>query len=171
HVFGFSYPASWFQSLNSLFIIAFAPVFAWLWVKLGPREPSIPAKFVGGLVLVGAGFAVMAVAATRAESGVEVSGLWLTATYLLHTFGELCLSPVGLSAITKLAPARVASLMMGVWFLSISVGELIGGEFASLYTTFSPAQLFSTVAAFTIGLGLVLTLLVRPMSRLMGGVK
>ncbi|HLJ17903.1 MAG TPA: peptide MFS transporter [Bryobacteraceae bacterium] len=171
HIFGFSYPASWFQSLNSLFIIAFAPVFAWLWVKLGKREPSSPAKFTWGLVLVGAGFAVMAVAANRAASGIQVSGMWLTVTYLLHTFGELCLSPVGLSAITKLAPARVGSMMMGVWFLSVSVGEFIGGEFASLYETFSPAQLFWTVAGFTIGVGLLLVVLVKPMTRLMGGVK
>ena len=171
NVFGFSYPASWFQSLNSLFIIAFAPVFAWLWVKLGRREPSIPAKFIWGLLLVGAGFVVMAMAAGRAAMGVQVSGMWLTVTYLLHTFGELCLSPVGLSAITKLAPARIASMMMGVWFLSISVGEFIGGQFASVYETFSPEQLFWTVAAFTIGVGLLLIVLVKPMTRLMGGVK
>ncbi|MGH9666339.1 MAG: peptide MFS transporter [Bryobacteraceae bacterium] len=171
HFFGFSYPASWFQSLNSLFIIALAPVFAWLWVRLGKREPSSPAKFIWGLLLVGAGFVVMAVAAGRAATGAQVSGMWLTVTYLLHTLGELCLSPVGLSAITKLAPARVASMMMGVWFLSISVGEFIGGQFASVYETFSPEQLFWTVSAFTIGVGLLLILLVKPMTRLMCGVK
>ena len=170
HVFGYAFPSSWYQSLNSLFVIALAPVFAWLWVWLGKRDPSSPAKFSLALVLVGIGFVILALGALRAASGVQVSPLWLTVTYFFHTAGELCLSPVGLSATTKLAPARVASLMMGVWFLSISVGDYIGGRFASVYEKFSPSALFTTVAGFTIGLGLLLVLLVRPMKRLMGGV-
>jgi POT family proton-dependent oligopeptide transporter len=169
-VLGHPYPSSWFQSLNSLFVILLAPAFAWLWIRLGKREPSSPAKFALGLVLVGLGFVVVAVGALRGASGVPVSPLWLTATYFLHTCGELCLSPVGLSAMTKLAPARVASLMMGVWFLSDAVGNYIGGRVASFYESFSTASLFAVVAGFAIGVGIVLMLLVKPIKGLMGGV-
>jgi len=169
-VLGHPYPSSWFQSVNSLFVILLAPGFAWLWIRLGRREPSSPAKFALGLVLVGLGFVVVGIAALGAPPGVRVSPVWLTATYFLHTCGELCLSPVGLSAMTKLAPAKVASLMMGVWFLSGAVGNYIGGRVASIYEAFSTASLFATVAGFAIGLGVVLMLLVKPMKRLMGGV-
>ena len=124
--------ASYFQALNSIFIIALAPVFAWLWVKLARNEPSTTSKFSWGLVFVGLGFAILIPVA----GGTNVSPWWLTLTYLLHTIGELCLSPVGLSAMTKLAPARIAGLMMGVWFLSFSVGDFIGGRLASVYETF-----------------------------------
>jgi POT family proton-dependent oligopeptide transporter len=169
-VLGHPYPSSWFQSLNSLFVILLAPAFAWLWIRLGKREPSSPAKFALGLVLVGLGFVVVGVGALRGASGVPVSPLWLTATYFLHTCGELCLSPVGLSAMTKLAPAKVASLMMGVWFLSDAVGNYIGGRVASFYESFSTASLFAVVAGFAIGVGIVLMLLVKPIRGLMGGV-
>src|SRR4030095_5208996 len=110
-VMGWHYPSSWFQSMNSLFIWALAPIFAWLWIRMGRSEPSTPIKFSLGLIFVGAGFAILVVAARLAENGVQVSPLWLTVTYLLHTFGELCLSPVGLSAMTKLAPARIGGGM------------------------------------------------------------
>ena len=170
HLLGYAYPASWFQSVNSLFIIALAPVFAWLWVWLGPKEPSSPAKFSWGLIFVGLGFVVMVLASRRAQSGVQVSSLWLWLVYLLHTIGELCLSPVGLSAFTKLAPARVAGLMMGVWFLSTSIGDYLGGRVASFYESFSLPALFGTVAAFCIVLGLALAVLVKPMKKLMGGI-
>jgi len=170
HLFGYAYPSSWFQSINSLFIIALAPVLAWLWVRLDSKEPSSPAKFSLGLIFVGLGFVVMVIAARRAASGVQVSSLWLWLTYLLHTIGELCLSPVGLSAFTKLAPARVAGFMMGVWFLSTSIGDYIGGRMASLYESWSLPALFGAVAAFCIVLGLALALFVKPMKKLMGGV-
>src|SRR5439155_1070366 len=150
-------------------VIAAAPVFAWLWVWLGPREPSSPAKFAWGLLLVGLGFVVMVVGALRAQSGVQVSSVWLWLTYFLHTCGELCLSPVGLSAFTKLAPARVAGLMMGVWFLSTSIGDYVGGRVASFYESWSLPALFGGVAAFCIVLGLALAVFVKPMKRLMGG--
>jgi POT family proton-dependent oligopeptide transporter len=169
-ILGLAFPSTWFQSLNPLFIVLLAPGFAWLWIRLGRREPSTPVKFALGLLLVGAGFVVIAFAAARAASGVLVSPLWLIATYFLHTCGELCLSPVGLSAMTKLAPARVASLVMGAWFLSISVGDYIGGRFASVYGTLPPASLFAAVAAFTIAVGLALGVLAKPVERLMGGI-
>ena len=170
-VFGFSFPASWLQSFNAMFIIAFAPVFAWVWMKLGSREPSSPTKFVLGLLAAGAGFLVLVPAAGRAESGVLVSPLWLVAVYFLHTAGELCLSPVGLSAMTKLAPARVSGLLMGVWFLSISLGNYLGGRLASLYESLPLPRLFLIVAVFGIASGLILALFVRPTKKLMGGVK
>jgi proton-dependent oligopeptide transporter, POT family len=168
---GFDMPAPWYQSINALFIISLAPVFAWLWLKLGSREPSSPAKFAWGLVLVGLGFIVMIGGATIAETGVRVSPLWLLVTYLLHTMGELCLSPVGLSAMTKLAPARVAGLMMGVWFLSISVGNYMGGRLAAFYESLPLPWLFGAVGAFAVVAGLLLALFVKPIVRLMAGVR
>jgi POT family proton-dependent oligopeptide transporter len=165
--FGYDFPPSWFQSLNSLFLIIFAPVFAWIWFKLGKKDPSSPTKFTFGLILVAAGFAILVFAARQAEQGVAVSPLWLAATYLLHTFGELCLSPVGLSAMTKLAPARIAGLTMGVWFLATSVGNYLGGRMGGLYETFSLPGLFGAVALFAMGAAAVLALLIRPIRRML----
>jgi POT family proton-dependent oligopeptide transporter len=165
---GWSFPSSWFQSVNAVLIILLAPVFAWIWMRLGDREPSSPFKFSLGLLLVGAGFVVMLLAANTARDGVKVSPNWLLLTYLLHTCGELCLSPVGLSSMTKLAPARVSSLMMGVWFLGSSVGNFIGGRAASFYESFALPQLFGTVAVFGIIPGLIMLALARPISGLMG---
>ena len=167
---GFEFPASWFQSLNSLFIITLAPVFAWLWIRLGSREPSSPTKFSLGLVCAGLGFAVLVAPAASSANGAQVSPMWLVATYFLHTCGELLLSPVGLSAMTKLAPARVGGLLMGVWFLSISVGNYMGGRLASLYEALELPSLFGAVAGFAVAAALVLALFVKPMKRLMGGV-
>jgi POT family proton-dependent oligopeptide transporter len=170
-ILDWSFPSSWFQSFNALFIIMFAPVFAWLWVRLGSREPSSPVKFAFGLIGVGAGFALLLPAAQAAEGGALVSPLWLTATYLIHTFAELCLSPVGLSSMTKLAPARVAGLMMGVWFLGASVGNFIGGRLASFYEAWPLPNLFGVVAAFGIAFGVLLLIFSRPIKTWMGGVK
>jgi proton-dependent oligopeptide transporter, POT family len=169
-VLGWAFPSSYFQSLQPLFIITFAPVFAWVWIRLGRREPSSPAKFALGLLFVGAGFAIFVVAAGLAADGVKVSPFWLVITYLLHTFGELCLSPVGLSATTKLAPARVVGLMMGVFYLAISVGNFIGGRLASLYGSMPLPNLFAAIAAVGVGTGLVVFALTPPIKRLMSGV-
>ena len=169
---GFSFPSSWFQSMNSLFVWSFAPVFAWLWISLGRRgaEPSTPIKFALSLIFVGGGFAILVVAARLAEGGVQVSPLWLVVVYLLHTFGELCLSPVGLSAMTKLAPARIAGLTMGVWFLATSVGNFIAGRLAGFYEAMPLPTLFTNIALFGIVSGLVLLPFVRPIKKLMGEV-
>ena len=166
-LFGMSFPTTWLLSLNSLFIIALAPAFAWLWVRLGSRDPSSPAKFVVGLLFAGLGFAILIVAARLASAGVKVSPLWLVATYFLHTIGELCLSPVGLSAMTRLAPARVAGLMMGVWFLAASVGNYLGGQMASLYESLSLPSLFGAVTGFALAAALLLALLVKPIARML----
>ncbi|MFD9452200.1 peptide MFS transporter [Streptomyces sp. NPDC059985] len=124
-VFGFDFPSSWFQSLNPLFVMALGPVFAWLWQWLArrDREPSTPAKFGVGLILVGLSFAVFLVALAAADGGAQVSPLWLALIFLIQTVGELCLSPVGLSATTKLAPEKYGSQMMGVWFLAVTAGD------------------------------------------------
>jgi proton-dependent oligopeptide transporter, POT family len=169
-ILGWTFPSSYFQSLQPLFIITFAAVFAWLWIRLGPREPSSPAKFGVGLVCVGAGFALLVIAAGLAENGLKVSPFWLVAVYLLHTFGELSLSPVGMSATTKLAPARVTGLMMGVWYLAISVGNFIGGRLASLYGSMPLPELFGAIAAVGIGAGILMFVLTPPIKRLMGEV-
>jgi POT family proton-dependent oligopeptide transporter len=170
-VFGISFPSSYFQSLNSIYIYALAPLLAWLWIKLGDRDLSIPTKFSIGLFGAGGGFLVMMFAAVAAAGGVKVSPAWLAVCYLIHTVGELCLSPVGLSAMTKLAPERIAGFMMGVWFLSISAGNFLGGRLSSLYESLPLPKLFGYVGGFGIAVGLLLLVLARPITRLMGGVK
>jgi POT family proton-dependent oligopeptide transporter len=167
-VLGYAYPSSWFQSMNSFFIFALAPVFAWLWVKMASKgtEPTSPAKFAFGLIFVGAGFAILLPPA-MSEPGKLVSPMWLTATYFLHTIGELVLSPVGLSAMTTLAPARIAGLMMGVWFLASSVGNFIGGRVAGFYESFALPSLFGAVAGFAVLSGLILLAFVPSMRKLM----
>ena len=169
-VMGWEFPASWFQSVNAFFIVALAPVFAWLWVALGKREPSSPAKFAIGLVLLGLGFLVLVWGTMMAASGEQISPAWLIVTYFLHTTGELCLSPVGLSTVTKLAPQRMVGQMMGVWFMSISLGSLIGGQIAGKFEVLPLPQLFGAVFLTTAGSGLVLLLFAKPIRRMMGGV-
>ena len=166
-IFGISYPASWLQSVNAALIILLAPVAGWVWIKLGSKDPSSPAKFSLGLFFLGAGFAVMILAASAASAGDKVSPLWLILTYLLHTVGELCLSPVGLSAMSKLAPARVTGLMMGVWFLATSVGNKIAGTVAGLYESFTLPTLFTAVTATALFAAVVMALLVGPIKRMM----
>jgi POT family proton-dependent oligopeptide transporter len=132
NLFGFEVPFEWLQVVNSFFVVALAPVFAWLWTSLASRgiTPSSPAKFSAGLLFAGIGFLIMVppVRAVVASGGVlKVSMMWLTASYILQTIGELSLSPVGLSSMTKLAPAKFGGQMMGVWFLAASLGNLIAG--------------------------------------------
>ena len=161
------FPASWFQSLNPLYIIALAPVFAWMWIKLGPKDPSSPAKFAAGLFLVGLGFVVLMIGSMVSETGVQVSPLWLVVAYLCHTLGELSLSPVGLSAMTKLAPARVASLMMGVWFTAAAVGNYMSGFLARFYEAMALPTLFGSVAVFAIAASIILAFFVKPIKRML----
>jgi POT family proton-dependent oligopeptide transporter len=166
-IFGWGFPASWLQSVNALMIIIFAPVFAWLWLSLGRRDPSSPAKFAIGLLFVGLGFLVMVGAARASASGQLVSPMWLVVTYFLHTVGELCLSPVGLSSMTKLAPDRVKGMMMGVWFLAASVGNLMAGQVVGYLESFSTATIFTAVAAFALVASLVMFALVGPIRRML----
>jgi POT family proton-dependent oligopeptide transporter len=170
-IFGYSFPASWFQSVQPIFVIALAPVFAWLWLAMGRREPSSPAKFSLGLLSGGLAFAILVPAAYLVVSGSKVAPYWLIGTYLLQTLGELCLSPVGLSDMTKLAPARAAGFMMGIWFLSTSIGNWLAGKAASLYSSMPLPTLFGSVAAFSIVAAVALAILIKPTVRLMQGVK
>jgi POT family proton-dependent oligopeptide transporter len=169
---GLSFPSSWLQSVQPLCVIVLAPVFAWLWLRLGPRQPSSPAKFALGLFFAGVAFLLLVPAGTLAQSGegVRVSPWWLFWAYFLSEVGELCLSPVGLSVVTKLSPARIVGLMMGVWFLSNAVGNKLAGWAAGFFSTMPLAELFGTVAMVMLVSALVLFAMVRPVRRLMGGI-
>lgn len=129
----FTVPASWFQSLNSIFVIVFAPVFAWLWIKLGRKEPSAPTKMALGLMLLAIGYFVIAVGVKDIGQGVRVSMIWLIGMYAFHTWGELCLSPIGLSLVNKLSPVKFASLLMAVWFLANAGSNVLAGKLSALY--------------------------------------
>ncbi|MBI3299142.1 MAG: peptide MFS transporter [Elusimicrobia bacterium] len=170
---GWSFPSSWYQSVNALLIIALAPAFSWLWGSLGKRNPSSPVKFAFGLLFVGLGFLVMAVAARfigTPEAKSLVSPNWLMLCYLLHTIGELTLSPVGLSLMTKLSPPRVVGMMMGVWFLAASLGNKIGGMAAGYFDTFPLPSLFGIVFLTTAATALLALILTKPIRKLMGDV-
>jgi POT family proton-dependent oligopeptide transporter len=169
-VFGLSFPSSWFQSVPPIFVILLAPMFAWLWLRLGPREPSVPAKFALGLFFMAMSFLVLVPAGAMAQSGagVRVSPWWLVVSYMVSELGELCLSPVGLSAVTKLAPVKIVGMMMGVWFLSNAFGNKLAGWAAGFFSTTPLVTLFGTVTAVLLAAALVMFALVRPMRRLMG---
>jgi POT family proton-dependent oligopeptide transporter len=145
-LFDFEVPASWFQSLNALFIVLFAPLFASFWVKQGDNELDSPKKFALGLLLLGVGFLCMMGAAIEYGYNGSSNMLWLVGAYLFHTFGELCLSPVGLSMVTKLAPLRLGSLMMGVWFLSSAVANKVGGFVGGYTEVYGAFEIFTGIA-------------------------
>ncbi|NCZ70773.1 MAG: MFS transporter [Actinobacteria bacterium] len=162
--------SSWFQSVNSLFILALAPLFAWLWVRLRERQPSIPMKFVWGLVFLGLSFALLVPAAQLTAAG-KVSPWWLIAVYFLQTVGELCLSPVGLSAMTKLAPAKLTGLVMGIWFLGTALGNKLAGVVAGEFNGKDPqalAHFFWQQALLVAGMTVLLLVLVPWVRRLTG---
>ncbi|MGA7723356.1 MAG: peptide MFS transporter [Ignavibacteriaceae bacterium] len=131
----YSVPASFFQSVNPVVLFIFAPAFAWLWTKLGNKgkEPSSPLKMSIGLMLLGLGYVVMAIGGNIVQTGIKVSPMWLVLAYSFHTFGELCLSPIGLSVVTKLSPAKFMSLLMGVWFLANAAANWLAGQLSTLY--------------------------------------
>src|SRR3989442_10435960 len=172
-VLGWTVPSSWFVAIQPLFVILLSGVFAWLWVRLGPREPSTPAKFSLGLLFAGLSFVLLLPAGAIAQrgGGALVSSLWLVGAYFLQVVGELCLSPVGNSAVTKLAPPRIVGMMMGVWFLSIAVGNKLAGWAAGFFDRLPLPQLFGAVALTTFVTAAILLLLTRPIQKLMGGVR
>jgi proton-dependent oligopeptide transporter, POT family len=175
---GFTVPATWFQSINSLFIILLAPVFAWVWVTLPKMglDLSSPAKFAAGLGVTAVGFLLMIFAANSvvASNGLlKVSAFWLIFSYLLQSIGELCISPVGLSSMTKLSPRRYVGQMMGIWFLAASVGNLIGGLVGGHVDPEKLDQMPQLFTYTTISLAVsavVLAILAIPISKMMRNV-
>jgi len=179
---GYTMPTSYFQSFNSTFLVIFAPLLAWLWLKMGKREPSTPAKMALGLILLGAGYLWIAWGVKTATGDQKVSMIWLTGMYLLHTLGELCLSPIGLSLVNKLAPIKFASLLMAVWFLANAAGNKLAGVLSSLYpdkgrqTSFLGYQMNNLYDFFILfvvmgGLaGIILLILSKRLRKMMQGV-
>lgn len=174
--FGWQIPSSWFQNLNSGFILLFSPVLAGLWIFLANRNInySVPAKMATSLLLLGMAYVVMVFASEQAVTGVRTSPLYLGFAYLLFTLGELFLSPVGLSSFSKLSPKRYASQLMGIWFVGSSLGNLVAGLFAGGFDEENVAQmpsLFQSVAIFSLGAGVLLLLFVKPLRKWMGGIQ
>lgn len=171
-VLGFTYPSSWFQSVEPLFVIMFSPVFAWLWIRLGRREPSSPAKFTLGLFFLSLSFLLIVPAARYFQlHNQRVSPFWLIGLYFLQMCGELCLSPVGLSMVTKLSPARIVGFMMGVWFFATAMGNYVAGWVAGLVGNRSFSEVFMIAFVTAAIATLVLAVLIPVIKRMMGGVK
>jgi POT family proton-dependent oligopeptide transporter len=171
-IFGWQFPSSWLQSFQAIFVIILAPLFSILWIRLGRREPSSPAKFAYGLLFLGFGIALMVPAALLAQHG-KVSALWLVGVYLLEVIGEMCLSPVGLSTVTKLAPFRLLGLSMGVWYLSSAFGNKIAGSLAGTFNagnTMAMVTLFGSMAAAAMVAALMLSALTPTVRKLMTGI-
>jgi POT family proton-dependent oligopeptide transporter len=175
HIFGFAFPSTWWQSVNASLIVLLAPVFAALWLAMDKRkiEPSTPAKFAIGLLFVGLGFLFLVPAALKIQAGGEgtrVGIQWLLGVYFLHTVGELFLSPVGLSAMTKLAPTRIVGQMMGIWFLGAATGNFIGGRVGGMFETFPLNQIFLAVFGTSAAAAVVMALCIRWVKKLMSGI-
>ena len=170
-VAGHSYPSSWFQSVEPLFVIIFAPIFAWMWIRLGRREPSSPVKFTLGLILLSLSFLLIVPAAHLFESSHQrVSPMWLMGLYFLQMAGELCLSPVGLSLTTKLSPPRLVGSMMGVWFLATALGNYVAGWVAGFLENRPFSEVFQTAFVSIAIAGVILLVLLKPIRRMMGDV-
>ncbi len=188
-IFGYEFPSTWYQSVNALTIVLCAPLFSILWVWLEKRNanPSTPMKFAFGLWLLGLSFIAMVFGSMEAEGGNLAGPQWLLITYIVYTWGELCLSPVGLSVVTKLAPAKLQSLMMGVWFFSFSLANLLGGLMAAFSTKFKPGEngeppeasfileglpgFYLMLVIFPIVAGIVIGLMSPVIKKMMHGVK
>lgn len=173
---GFEIPTSWFQSVNPLFIVALAPLFAIFWTSKLGKNLSTPVKMGLGMILLGIGFFFMLGAVSERggdnqDVTIKASLFWLVMTYFIHTLGELCLSPVGLSVVTKLAPVKLASLMMGVWLLSSFLANIIGGFVAAYVEALGAFAIFATIAGFVMFLGLIMIALNKPILKMMHGVK
>ncbi|MFD8974467.1 MULTISPECIES: peptide MFS transporter [Streptomyces] len=171
-IFGLGFPATWYQSLNPLFVMALAPVFAWLWLWLARKnqEPNTIVKFAMGLVLVGASFFVFIVPMNMAGGGDKVSPMWLVSIYMIQTIGELCLSPVGLSVTTKMAPQKYASQMMGVWFLAVTAGDCTTGLLSIAGVDLNGTGIIAMQATLAVAAGIAIYMYRKKVQGLMGSV-
>ncbi|NQW27867.1 MAG: peptide MFS transporter [Flammeovirgaceae bacterium] len=175
-IWGYEIPAGWLQNVNPVMIVVFAPIMGALWVKLATRQmnPSTPLKFGFGLILMATGFFAMVFAAKIVAAGAQAGMQWLVLTYFMHSIGELTLSPVGLSATTKLAPKKYYSQMMGIWFVGTALGNLVAGLFAGGFdenNVSSMPDLFMKVVFFGGITGLVFVLSSRIIRKWMGDVQ
>ncbi|HEY9684342.1 MAG TPA: peptide MFS transporter [Drouetiella sp.] len=172
-IFGWTFPSTWLQTFQALFIIIFAPIISWIWLKLGDKQPTAPSKFGIGIFLLGLGISLM-VPASMLAAFDKVSPLWLVGVFLFECLGELCLSPVGLSTVTKLAPARFGSLTMGAWYLSISIGNYLAGSLSGFFdekNISGMTTLFGSMAVSALVATGMMALLVPTIKKLMGGIK
>jgi POT family proton-dependent oligopeptide transporter len=169
-VLGSEFPSTWWQSLNAVLIVLLAPVFAILWVKMGSSQPATPTKFAFGLLGVGLGFLYLVPGAQLTLDGSKVGVSWLFIVYLIHTLAELTLSPVGLSAMTKLAPAKIVSLVMGIWFLGAAIGNFLAGYSASFYEALPMPTLLIAVAILPMVLGVLMLIFRKKLTALQGGI-
>ena len=168
--FGFAIPSSWFQSIQPLFVILLTPLFAWTWTTLGAKQPSISGKFALGLFFMGMSYFVLVPAGAMAQAGegIRVSPWWIIVSYAISEFGEICLYPVGMSAVTRLAPPRIVGLMMGVWFLAIAFGNKLAGWVAGFIESMPLQTIFGLMTAVLVAAAVVMALLIKPVSRLTG---
>jgi POT family proton-dependent oligopeptide transporter len=169
HVFGLDVPAAWYQSVNPLFILLLAPFFALAWSRLGDRAPSTPVKFAIGLLGIGTSLVVMAFAGAAATKG-QISPLWLVAVALVQTVAELFLSPIGLSVTTRLAPARFASQLMGLWFLATATGDAVGGYVVRLNGQLGDEVSLGLLGGLAVAVGIAFLLSAPRIRALMAGV-
>ncbi len=172
-VFGWEFPVSWYQSVNPVMIMAFAPVFAWLWLALNRRgkEPSTIVKFASGLVLVGASFFLFLAPLSIAEGGHKAAAMWLVAIYFVQTVGELLVSPVGLSVTTKMAPVKYASQMMGVWFLAVTAGDATTGLLSIAGVNLDKMGIVGLEATLAVVAGIAVWMYRKKVKELMGDVR
>jgi POT family proton-dependent oligopeptide transporter len=174
-------PATWFQSINAIWIVACAPLFSVLWLKLDKIKlnPNTPMKFAWGLIMLSLGFVIMAIAYDRSTGGDSlrlVSPLWLIVVYLFHTFGELCLSPIGLSMVTKLSPPKLVSTMMGIWFGSVAAGNFVASQMKAISiqlekTLGTEIQVFWLIAIQSAIIALIAVALSPWLKKMMHGIK
>jgi POT family proton-dependent oligopeptide transporter len=170
-VLGMKFPSSWLQSCTPAFVIMLAPIFSYLWVRLGKRQPSSPVKFTLGLMFIGLAYSLLVPGVWLTAQG-RISPLWLVALYFLEVVGEMCLSPVGLSTVTKLAPVRLVGIMMGVWFLAASLGNKLAGYLSGFYVPQAGTlvKLYGSIALGLLVSAGLLALLTPKVKKLMGGV-
>ena len=172
-VFGWEIPATWFQSFNPLFIVLFAPLASKLWLSLAKvgREPSTPGKFMWAFWLIGAGYLVLLFAAMMLGPGIKMGMVWLILAYFFFTMGELCLSPVGLSMVTKLSPAKFVSFLMGVWFLSTAAANKVAGFYSGFIAEWPLQKFFLGLVIAPLAASVLLFVLLKPIKKWMHGIK